>query len=392
MRTGGSIRLSHFHRADAKGLEGSVAGSGLDWKKWNGLTTRRRKISSIREPRRIAELDGVRGVAITSVIIAHAFGTPLLWAGVDLFFVLSGLLITGILIRRKESGGSYFAYFYERRARRIVMPYVLLLIVSSLLFGTAWIKYWYWFAFFATNIGAALHQVGHDSLAPLWSLAVEEQFYLVWPLIVIAVRRNTLLGISVAIVIAAPILRAVATPWFDTHFPIYYLTPFRMDLLASGATLAWIQRWNPTLMSRLSHWPQMMLVGVGGLLLVLAVMDPGFRTGANTIRGNVLIYSATNIIATSFVIIALIGRGAICGFLRNPILGFVGRVSYSMYLIHQVALILAAQVFPGKLLASFGLALVLTILYASGSWYGIERWLLAARSNATDEKSTPILP
>ena len=333
------------------------------------------KSSSITETRRVAELDGVRGIAILSVIIAHAFGAPLLWAGVDLFFVLSGFLITGILIRQKESGGPYFSYFYARRARRILIPYLLLLVVSSVLFGTAWLKYWYWFAFFATNIGGALHQVGHESLVPLWSLAVEEQFYLVWPVIVIGVRRNALLASSLILLIAAPILRAVATPWFDTHFPIYYLTPFRMDLLASGAILAWIRRWNPPLLGRLSSWPQIVLAAVAGLLVVLAVIDPGFRTGANTVRGNVFIYALTNIMATSLVITALIGRGLICRLLCDRILCYIGKISYSMYLIHQTALLLSAKVVPNRV-ASFGLALVITVLYATVCWYGFERRLL----------------
>jgi peptidoglycan/LPS O-acetylase OafA/YrhL len=335
-------------------------------------------VSAATETHRIAELDGVRGVAILSVIIAHAFGAPLLWAGVDLFFVLSGFLITGILIRRKEAGGTYFSYFYVRRARRILIPYLLLLAVSSLLFGTAWLKYWYWFAFFATNIGGALHQVGHESLVPLWSLAVEEQFYLVWPLIVMGVRRNALLGVSLFILIAAPILRAVATPWFDTHFPIYYLTPFRMDLLASGAIIAWIYRWKRPLLSRLSFWPQVVLVSVAALLVILAAIDPGFRTGANTVRGNVLIYASTNIMATSLVVIALTGFGTICRFLRNRVLRYVGKISYSMYLIHQTALLVAGTVFAARL-ASFGLALGLTVLYATATWYGFERRLLAGR-------------
>src|SRR5215831_12900268 len=144
---------------------------------------------------RIPELDGVRCVAILSVVVFHAFNAPLLWAGVDMFFVLSGFLITGILIRRKESGQSYFSYFYSRRARRILLPYTLLLVVSSIFISTAWMKHWYWFTFFATNIASALDQVGEE-LGPLWSLAVEEQFYLVWPIIVLLASPRALLRIS----------------------------------------------------------------------------------------------------------------------------------------------------------------------------------------------------
>src|ERR1700758_1505905 len=79
---------------------------------------------------RIVQLDGLRALA---VLAQHALRAPL-WMGVDLFFVLSGFLITGILLERKARGQSYFSYFYARRARRILPPYVLLMIVSSLLF------------------------------------------------------------------------------------------------------------------------------------------------------------------------------------------------------------------------------------------------------------------
>jgi peptidoglycan/LPS O-acetylase OafA/YrhL len=262
-------------------------------------------------------------------------------------------------------------------------------VVSSLLFGTDWLKYWYWFVFFGTNVGGALHQVGHKSLVPLWSLAVEEQFYLVWPWIVLGLRRNTLLGVSLAILIAAPIMRAIATPWFDSQFPIHYLTPFRMDLLASGAILAWAWRWNPTLFSRLRFWPQVALIGAAGLLIALGLMDPGFRTGANTVRGNVFIYSLTDVMAASLVTTALIGRGLICRFLRNPLLRYVGTISYSMYLIHQSALILTGQIFHGRV-EVFGLAFALTILYATASWFGFERRLLSGGGVLINEKPAPI--
>src|SRR5579885_1762980 len=86
--------------------------------------------------KRITQLDGLRAVAILSVFLFHALYAPFLWMGVDIFFVLSGFLITGVLLDRKSAGGPYFSYFYSRRARRILVPCALLMLISSLLFGT----------------------------------------------------------------------------------------------------------------------------------------------------------------------------------------------------------------------------------------------------------------
>ncbi|WP_051978746.1 acyltransferase family protein [Edaphobacter aggregans] len=93
---------------------------------------------------RISQLDGVRTIAILTVVLNHAFSIKLLWIGVDLFFILSGFLITGILLKHKKYPlGRYFKGFYSRRVRRILPPYALLMIVTTILFGTAWMKHAY---------------------------------------------------------------------------------------------------------------------------------------------------------------------------------------------------------------------------------------------------------
>ncbi|MGI8959020.1 MAG: acyltransferase family protein, partial [Bryobacteraceae bacterium] len=92
----------------------------------------------VKGSKRILELDGLRAFAILSVFVYHVWAVPLFWMGVDIFFVLSGFLITGILLERKLKPG-YFRGFYTRRARRILAPYYLLLVLSSVLFGTVWL-------------------------------------------------------------------------------------------------------------------------------------------------------------------------------------------------------------------------------------------------------------
>src|SRR5436190_8842575 len=116
-----------------------------------------------KDSKRILELDGLRAFAILSVFMYHALALPLSWMGVDIFFVLSGFLITGILLERKLKPG-YFSGFYSSRARRILAPYCLLLVLSTVLFGSIWMKQRYWYAFLTSNIASAFHRVPHESL------------------------------------------------------------------------------------------------------------------------------------------------------------------------------------------------------------------------------------
>ncbi len=294
--------------------------------------------------------------------------------GVDLFFVLSGFLITGILLSRKELKRSYFSYFYSRRARRILAPYLLLLAVSSALFGFGWTKYWYWYLFFSTNIAGALNQVGHDSLVPLWSLGVEEQFYIVWPVVILLASEKALVRIAVGLVALAPLLRAVATPLFSSHFPIYFLTPFRMDLLAAGALLCVIWRRDHTLFFRLRHAANVLIVAAILLIFWLS-RYPQFRTNGNTIFANTTIYSIILVLVCSILGAALSGRGSFCRILRLPALRYLGTISYSMYLIHMTAIIITKQLIGSRIIA-FIASLVATILYATITWYLFEKRLL----------------
>ena len=142
---------------------------------------------------RILQLDGLRAVAILAVFLNHTLHTPLTWAGVDIFFVLSGFLITGILLQRKASGGGYFSYFYKRRAFRILPAYALTILVYIKFFTWWSLQPWWLFAFFGMNLQSFFFHGPIFYPLPLWSLAVEEQFYFVWPVVILLVseRRST---------------------------------------------------------------------------------------------------------------------------------------------------------------------------------------------------------
>jgi peptidoglycan/LPS O-acetylase OafA/YrhL len=337
---------------------------------------------------RIVQLDGLRAVAVMAVFAQHALRAPL-WMGVDLFFVLSGFLITGILLERKGRGQSYFSYFYARRVRRILQPYVLLMIVSSLLFGLGWTHYWRWYAFFATNIGDALGQSGHDSLNILWSLAVEEQFYIFWPFVVLLLPERLMAIAAAALILIVPVLRAIATPYFDSFWPSYYLTPFRMDLLASGALLAVLVRRDRNALEPFKLPAVFFFIAALAALAWLHLHFPRFRA-ANTPLSNALLYSISLVLCTSLVVITLQSKGIVRRVLSHPVLVYIGTISYTIYLIH-LTILYAVWPFIHNRMESAAIALTLTLIYASASWFLLEKRLTrsphAKRPTRTPEVS-----
>ncbi|CAM2165398.1 exopolysaccharide production protein ExoZ [Paraburkholderia sacchari] len=329
-------------------------------------------LASTPHSHRIVPLDGLRAFAVLAVFAQHALRAPL-WMGVDLFFVLSGFLITGILLERKARGQSYFSYFYARRVRRILPPYILLMIVSSLLFGFGWAHYWPWYAFFATNIGDALGQSGHDSLNILWSLAVEEQFYIFWPFVVLLLPQRMLAVVAGALVLIVPVLRAIATPWFDSFWPIYYLTPFRMDLLAMGALLAVLVRRDRNALEPFKVPAAILFFAALAVLAWLHLHYPRFRA-ANTPLSNALLYSVSLVLCTSTVVFAMQSKGFVKRLLCNPVLVYIGTISYTIYLIH-LTILYAVWPLNYSRPVSATIALALTLVYASASWFLFEKRL-----------------
>ena len=166
--------------------------------------------------KRIPQLDGLRALAILAVFVGHSLKVRMMWMGVDLFFVLSGFLITSILLDvPKVSFTSYIGAFYARRVRRILPPFLLLLVVVSVVFGVAWLKHWYMY-FGLMNYREFFHdEILTGPLASLWSLGVEEQFYFFWPVLVYFVAPKKLPGILLGLMILAPVLRGVLTPWAE---------------------------------------------------------------------------------------------------------------------------------------------------------------------------------
>jgi peptidoglycan/LPS O-acetylase OafA/YrhL len=305
----------------------------------------------------IPQLDGLRGLAILMVFLHHAYQIKLLWMGVDLFFVLSGYLITCVLLRPRTGGfREYMQGFYARRMRRLVAPYLFLLAAVSVVYGISWLRHGYLYLGL-TNFLRPLGIAYPKPMVVLWSLAVEEQFYFFWPLAVFFLTRRRLAWLAAGLMILAPVLRGVAH--FPSHWPVFMLTPFRMDGLAAGALICLMQH-------RLARAPKLSLTlaGVAGLgaLGWMHISEYG-----NVPLGNVLIYECTLAIGVGLLLWALSSHSALLTW--SP-LRYMGKISYTFYLFHALALVLI----PSPIAA-----FVATIVFAALSWNFLESPLLANR-------------
>ena len=295
-------------------------------------------------PRYIPQFDGLRGIAILLVLIAHsgflealphaaALGFARL--GVDLFFVLSGFLITGILADSKGSS-HYFRNFYVRRALRIWPLYYLVLLVAFLVgpvlepslrstAATVWPAY----VFYVQNIAFVNSSTYHFALGATWSLAVEEQFYLTWPLLVFLLKKRAL-GIFAALLIVVSLSLRLVGHFHGASFGfLYFFTLTRLDSIAFGCLAAlWLRSSSCTLAGWRRRAYQFLGLGIGGTILARILVP------SNTL---VVGFTFLAILFTGLLSISLVsdphstvlGRILSAGWLR-----YIGKISYGLYLLH----------------------------------------------------------
>jgi peptidoglycan/LPS O-acetylase OafA/YrhL len=268
---------------------------------------------------RILRIDGVRGLAVSLVIVYHGLHFSLGWIGVDLFFVLSGYLITQILRRDRESP-IYWRAFYIKRAMRILPPLALCLLLCAVFYPQEWHAMKFYYLFFLANVGLIPYH-GAQEFGMLWSLAVEEHFYFFWP---IAVRK------------LEPVLRALVTPYTTTYWPIYALTPFRLDGLAAGSLLALIlERSEEHNADWITPWAKR--AGLFSLIAIVALsLTHHFEHQGNALLFNTIGYSLTAIASASLVGFVLVNPDSrLNAFFENKAMVFMGTISYGLYLFHK---------------------------------------------------------
>ena len=296
--------------------------------------------------RRNNSLDGLRALCVLLV-----FGSgfhwllPFGWIGVQIFYVLSGYLITEILNHERlhtTQTKAFFSRFYIRRSIRIFplyFAYLAALHVTSSFEPNAvpdWnVARWY-AATFTTNIGFVLGAIRiSDAIGHLWSLAVEEQFYLVWPWLVWLMPPQTLTRLAFVLVLFGPVLR-----WFSAyafgfdHGQTYLSSTSHLDAFACGALVPWLNSHVRPLRA-LTGAAFAVTAGLGGFLIVsegLALRTLGYPEGLYVGQAHLWGYTAINI--TTTLLIACLVRGYFPR-LGHPALAYVGQISYGIYLFQR---------------------------------------------------------
>jgi peptidoglycan/LPS O-acetylase OafA/YrhL len=367
------------------------------------------------ETKHFPALDGVRGLAIVLVLFEHSssfirdlpianifyFG----WIGVDLFFVLSGFLITRILL---ETGNDkqYFRRFYIRRGLRI-WPVYYIYFLSVLLFMHAFGKIaalvtvaggevaklelvspFYLYLLFLQNLDLwSMFSLRDSILGITWSLCIEEHFYLVWPICVRNLSRRTLSGILIVVVALSPFLRLTTAylgrnqPYWTWYQMINRFTPLHLDALAAGCLLCLV--WSRTRNS--SHWIYgfRALFGVGLACFIVCFFNIQDRYIFS------FCYTALAAMFTGLVGLTMLGRLSI--LFTQPSLRYLGKISFGLYLIHPTIFIIFSSHAFFHIIGMAGHAKVagcltavpaigLSIYIAHLSWKFFESRVLALKS------------
>ncbi|WP_255775744.1 acyltransferase family protein [Microbulbifer sediminum] len=357
------------------------------------------------------ELEGLRGVAILLVLVSHfglasgalAFVTDLGLGhiGVRLFFVLSGFLITDILLRDLEAAHAnrlgwnrVFLKFYTSRVLRIFPVYYLTITALYLIDfeGFREIALWHYaylsnldgVRYVTTEVGTALR---HPSTAHFWSLAIEEQFYLIYPVLVLSLKRRALLLVLCAAIVTAPVWRLLCIFVLDPRYPHsgLMLLPGLMDSLCIGA-LAALYRNSPSLFPSL---PQPVIRGVSLLAGALAAALFVLNAQDVAVRAYLALFDSTVSVLCALLILYFIGAPGVtpaARFLRLAAMRLVGRISYGLYIYHAFATHILSWLYPRVGLAiepesslHTGLLYIMAFTMAYTSWHLLERPLLALK-------------
>jgi len=351
-------------------------------------------------------LDGVRGIAVLMVLAIHSRMLPFGWIGVPIFFVLSGFLITGILLTQTNRPiRSFLAQFYWRRGLRILPVYYLYMAICAICYvavrGPAtWPAERAWLLTFTYNIArVSPHLPDSDYFGHLWTLCVEEQFYLVWPFVVYFLPLKQFRRLVVLLVLAGPLVRYASGSILAAHLgetgdvarAVRCLPTSHLDAFAFGALLAVAP----------AEWLRRLKASAGPLFFVVVALTFGAGFAhAYLLRAHGLpphwlalgydsleyfhqyawAYSLLNLFGAALVLCA-ISDTLISRLLSYRPLAYVGAISYGLYLWHLPLLCVFSTIWPAQFhsasgLARFAVYFAAALGVAALSYHGFERHFL----------------
>ena len=347
---------------------------------------------------RIPQLDAIRGIAILLVIL-HNQSRRFLplgfedlfasgWMGVDLFFVLSGLLITGILLDTRGSAG-FLKNFYARRCLRIWPLYFSLLVFMFVV--VPWLRPaegreifdrsspWWAYPLFLQNFLVRDPSGAAGPLGVTWSLAIEEQFYLVWPLLVRYASLAQLSRIALSVICLSPVLRLFSSSYgVDLYSNLFC----RLDGLMAGAFIAVLMRSSSFIPSKF----------VTPAWIALIISTP-LAILTDTVEMRWLVFSFSAVASTSLIFVALYSDHQwLRRVMTNRFLIYTGTISYGLYLLHKIPFDAAEAAlnldryrfiaWPVLLAAGYGIAAM--------SWYCLERPFLKLK-RVFESRPVPVI-
>jgi len=358
------------------------------------------------------ELDGLRFYAFLGVFVFHVLPSqgayyrslhlpmPVLWAGVvkaggagvDLFFALSAFLITSLLLReRQETGGISLRRFYIRRILRIWPLYFLMIVLGAVLSHTMVTQRlpWYYIAGYLLFVGNWVQAVfgsPRSICAPLWTVSIEEQFYLIWPVLVKALERRGMVIAGVFVFVAATVSQMGIVLAGGSEGYIYYGSLSRCDSLVVGIMLALFAERLP----KLTSGPRVLLIfgGMSGSIVASAwFLDQQGSIDMRAVFGRLIISIASGAILYG----SLYSRNSL---VKGRWVVRLGKISYGLYVLHFTGIlimqILLHPASAGGMLAAKGMGLIMTIILALGSYRWVESPFLRLKDRFATVLSRPV--
>jgi peptidoglycan/LPS O-acetylase OafA/YrhL len=345
------------------------------------------------ERKQLPGLDGLRALSVAVVVLFHQYVFEFGWIGVQVFFVISGYLISRLLNRaRDQELGPYLRGFYGRRALRIFpLYYTVLAALAVIAFSSqreptlrqslpyaATYTYNFWYA---TGASGYSYLITH-----FWTLCVEEQFYLVWPFVIYFCPERHLRRLFLGLVALGPVVRLVlsallsrpgVTHLGDWHVAMQVLTPTHVDAFAMGALVSF----TPSPPSR--RWlaaSAAVFFGAGAILVVtqhLSVRSFGYPMGMGPGHAYLWGYTLANL-CSALLIVAITRRQIFPSFFEARPLAYLGKISYGLYALHYPVQSFVERALPhGSFRARLGLQALLTVALASASYHLWESRFLA---------------